>query len=215
MMILLSSRFLKKRKKKGCIQRLATDVKNAKKRTRYDFLFDGRKFRRRQNMIDITMRSYLFFNVRKFRTQCAVTFKWMFTRAFTRAVCSSSETLHFPSSTCIDLLQVIIYAICAAVLNTDSTVSASILALASFCTWFAAASIIYKDSNNQQQQQRNGSVTETKYTNLVISITILSWYNYCSLNQLTFLHKLWGTIKIGFTNKNQFKRMFCLQTEHH
>ncbi len=56
------------------LKMLATDAKNAENRTRSEFFYDGRKFRRQcVNVIDDNVRSYLFFNVRKFRTQCAMT----------------------------------------------------------------------------------------------------------------------------------------------
>ncbi len=51
------------------LKMLATDAKNAKNRTRSEFFYDRRKFRRQcVNMID-NVRSYLFFNVRNFRTK--------------------------------------------------------------------------------------------------------------------------------------------------
>ncbi len=65
------------------------------------------------------------------------------------------------NSTCIDLLRVILYAICVAAvcLKSHTTVSLNALAAASSCTCFAAAAaIIYNYSNNQQQQQRSRSI---------------------------------------------------------
>ncbi len=64
------------------------------------------------------------------------------------AMSCSSETLHLPSSTCIDLLRVIMLFVQQQyVLNTHSTVSVYVLTVASFCTCFAAAAIIYNNIN--------------------------------------------------------------------
>ncbi len=59
------------------LKMLATDAKNAKNRTRSEFFYDGRKFRRQcANVIDITWGRIYFSTCenfgRKIRTQCAM-----------------------------------------------------------------------------------------------------------------------------------------------
>ncbi len=82
--------------------------------------------------------------------------------AFTRAFCSS---------TCIDLLWDIVYAICtAAVCPKYSKHCIDVCTGSSTCTCFAAAAIIYNYSNNQQQ---------AKYINIVISIAMLKSSKSC------------------------------------
>ncbi len=79
----------------------------------------------------------------------------------------------FPSSTCIDLLQVIIYTICAAAVCLKcSQYCITVCIGSSKFLYFAAAAIIYNYSNNQQQEQLSSRSIPPRPNTLTFSCTL-------------------------------------------
>ncbi len=104
---------------------------------------------------------------------------------FTACFQSDSETLHLPSSTCIDLLWVILYTICAAAVCLKCSqhhISVCIGSSKFLYLLFSSSSnnlqvTITNSSSNLAAQQIYSA--NTKYINIAISLTMLKSPETC------------------------------------